>query len=92
MNKKDRLMELLAELKELFPDLYNVATDSLEDPKFLLMANDDNFSAVAAVMKASDSYLETSIEEEQLMADMLEEDELMKLIGFEDDEDDPTYH
>jgi len=50
MNKKDRLMEILETLREEFPELVHIAVDDLEDPSFLFVGDEDNFTAFAEFM------------------------------------------
>lgn len=96
MSKKKVFIELINQMIEEFPIMNNVATDDLDNPSFILIANTENFEAFTQLMSLA-SIMESTLEDEMSGLDDLDNvihGDHLKLIEFnpEDDEGNGNLH
>lgn len=85
-SKQEKMLDLIDQLQELFPEMSKIITDDLQNPGFLAIADEDNFAAFAYILSQTDGeYRHTTLEEE---LEEQEEDQYLKLLGWDDEDDD----
>lgn len=83
MSKKDRLLEIIEQIQELYPKLNRLMVTDMEDPDSIIITSEDNLASMAEEYGLDPSILETYSEED--LQDPL--DEYLAQIDWDDDDD-----
>ncbi len=95
MNNRKDFLELIKQITDEYPELNNVATDDLENPRFLFIGDVENFEAFSNLMSLV-AVAEMTLEEElkgiktseELFNEMVNDGEFGKLLEFKPEDDD----
>ena len=78
MDKKEKLLEILAQVQELYPELDRVMITDLENPQSIILTSEENLMEVAQAYNLDEDYLDEITEEVE--------------IYLEDDDDEGMVH
>jgi len=82
-NKQEKMMKLIEQLQELFPELANIATNDLSNPDFLMIASDESFASFSYLLQAA----EVDVKETTVFDELMEDDDMKKLIEWDGEDE-----